>query len=264
MSESTAAEPATFPPPASGWLLLGVPILGLAVANGLIDIAARLALRWAVAHGQVPDLEQVYRAIREFSQASLLSGIYLYLVVFLMLSLLIPKHGKAAFGLYLRRVRPTLPIIGVLTGIICAFGVIYAQVLLLQNNVVKFHATKGEQALAAHSAFELPLILLMVSVLAPLIEEFYFRGLLLGWLRRRLNVVVSALISAALFALAHGHFLVHPGLEGWVITGLIGIVGLLLATLAIVGKSLWPSMAAHGAYNATLMLLPFVVRSFLH
>ncbi len=264
MSESTAAEPATFPPPASGWLLLGVPILGMAMATGLLVLGERLAIRWAEANGRIVDLLQMFRAIGQFSQVSILSGIYLYLVIFLMLSLLIPKHGKAAFGLYLRRVRPALPIIGVLTGIICAFGVIYAQVLLVQNNLVKFHATKGEQALAAHSAFELPLILLMVSVLAPLIEEFYFRGLLLGWLRRRVNVVLSALISAGLFALAHGHFLVHPGLEGWVITGLIGIVGLLLATLAIVGKSLWPSMAAHGAYNATLMLLPFVVRSFLH
>ncbi|MBI3160057.1 MAG: CPBP family intramembrane metalloprotease [Chloroflexi bacterium] len=42
-----------------------------------------------------------------------------------------------------------------------------------------------------------------VGVLAPLAEEFYFRGLLQGWFRQRLPALPAVTITALLFGLAH-------------------------------------------------------------
>ena len=59
-------------------------------------------------------------------------------------------------------------------------------------------------------------------ILAPLGEELLFRGALFGWLRRRLNAVLTIMLTAALFAIIHMMPVVFPltfvfGLgAGWV------------------------------------------------
>jgi membrane protease YdiL (CAAX protease family) len=78
-------------------------------------------------------------------------------------------------------------------------------------------------------------------VLAPLFEELAFRGLLFGTLRRKFTWSTSAVLSAAVFAIAHGY-------------GLLGFVsvfwsGLLWAWIYEKTGSLLPSLLAHAANN---------------
>jgi len=83
-------------------------------------------------------------------------------------------------------------------------------------------------------------------VLAPLFEELAFRGLLFGTLRRRFTWSTSALVSAGIFAVAHGY-------------GILGFVsvlwsGLLWAWVYEKTGSLLPSIVAHAANNLLVCL----------
>ena len=93
------------------------------------------------------------------------------------------------------------------------------------------------------------LAILSAVVAAPFFEEAVFRGLLFATFRRRFGLVVSALASALIFAVAHGY--------GWV--GLLSVLwsGALWAWSYERTKSLVPGMLAHAAVNllASLGLL---------
>ncbi len=136
-----------------------------------------------------------------------------------------------------------------------AFAVLttVALIQLYQRGLFRPHAADpGERMFGSGPSIQYPLILLTIAVIAPFVEEFYFRGIVLSWLRRKITVVPAVVASAAIFALLHFRYLTAPGLEGWILTGLIGMVGLVNATLAIRTGSLWPPFAFHAAYNGTL------------
>jgi hypothetical protein len=91
--------------------------------------------------------------------------------------------------------------------------------------------------------------LLALAVLAaPVFEEFIFRGLIFGGLRRTLGVAASVLASAAIFALVHPPIAVIP------VFGL-GVVAALVydRTRLLIGP-----MAAHAVYNAAVVGYQFV------
>ncbi len=83
-------------------------------------------------------------------------------------------------------------------------------------------------------------------IFAPIFEEIAFRGLLYAILRRRLSFAPAALLSASVFALAHGY-------------GFIGFVsvlwsGFLWAWLYEKTGSLIPGMIAHAMNNLLVCL----------
>lgn len=91
------------------------------------------------------------------------------------------------------------------------------------------------------SSWVLTVTLMEYVLFAPIFEELAFRGLLFGILRRRYRWGPAAVISAGIFAIAHGY-------------GLVGFVsvfwsGLLWAWIYEKTGSLVPSMAAHAINN---------------
>ena len=81
---------------------------------------------------------------------------------------------------------------------------------------------------------------------APVFEELAFRGLMFGVLRRRFHWWPAAVLSAALFALAHGY-------------GLIGFLsvfwsGMIWAWAYERTGSLWPGMIGHAVNNLLVCL----------
>lgn len=69
------------------------------------------------------------------------------------------------------------------------------------------------------SGIEMGLTLIDYLVFAPIFEEIVFRGILFGTLRRRFSFLQAALISAVVFALAHGY-----GVLGLVSVGTSGVI----------------------------------------
>jgi membrane protease YdiL (CAAX protease family) len=106
-----------------------------------------------------------------------------------------------------------------------------------------------------------PLLVLTAVLLAPVAEEVLFRGILFQGLRAQGGFWLAAVVSAALFTLAH---LGEDG--GWFAIGIIasGIfpLGLVFAALVERRGSLLVSIVAHASYNAigvaALILAPDV------
>jgi membrane protease YdiL (CAAX protease family)/uncharacterized RDD family membrane protein YckC len=115
-----------------------------------------------------------------------------------------------------------------------------------------FPATPANQCVNIREAYQgaLPLAVLGVAVIAPLVEEIVFRGMVFGWLRGRLPIGWAVVVSAALFSLEHIGFLQLTLFLPIFATGLV------LATLYHHAHSIWPTVLVHATFNlvATLVL----------
>ncbi|MEI7548312.1 MAG: CPBP family intramembrane glutamic endopeptidase [Actinomycetota bacterium] len=97
----------------------------------------------------------------------------------------------------------------------------------------------------AHGA-GLVMLVLVVAVGAPLVEELTYRGLLQGAFTRSTKVVTAVVVVAAWFAAIHFQPVNIPGLF---------VVGLVLGVCAHRTGRLGMSVMAHMAFNATGLLL---------
>jgi membrane protease YdiL (CAAX protease family) len=95
------------------------------------------------------------------------------------------------------------------------------------------------------------LALIGVAVVAPLVEEVLFRGVVFEWMRGRVALPVAVVGSAAVFAAAHVLY------RQWTLLPPIFAIGCVLALLYHYSRSLWPGIAVHASINtvATLALL---------
>jgi uncharacterized protein len=80
----------------------------------------------------------------------------------------------------------------------------------------------------------------VMAILAPVVEEAVFRGLLYGWIAGRWGTIAAWLVSSILFAVAH----VEPAHVILVLP-----LGLWFGWLRRRTDSLWPSLVAHVANN---------------
>jgi membrane protease YdiL (CAAX protease family) len=109
------------------------------------------------------------------------------------------------------------------------------------------HWTEGfDEAMIWGDPARLSSSLVETIMFAPILEEIVFRGLFFATLRRRFGFVASALISATVFAVAHGY-------------GLLGFVsvlwsGVLWAWVYERSGSVLPGMLAHMLNNAAVCL----------
>ncbi len=84
--------------------------------------------------------------------------------------------------------------------------------------------------------------LLLMVVLAPVVEELVFRGLLYRMLREQWGIAASVAVSAILFSLMHQGIIVSPQLAG----------GIIFALAYEWSRSLWVSIALHMGANGAV------------
>lgn len=98
----------------------------------------------------------------------------------------------------------------------------------------------------ARELFDAPgprwLLVALIVVGAPIVEELFFRGFLLRSLARRLDDVIAIAVGSAMFAATHFQLAQFPGLF---------IVGITFAALAYGSGRLGPAIVAHITFNAT-------------
>lgn len=95
--------------------------------------------------------------------------------------------------------------------------------------------------------------ILVLGILAPLVEELIFRGLLYGWLEGRWGWRVAFIVSSLAFAAAHYQW----GATGWyrlAYAAAILPLGLLFGWLRRRTDSLLPSFASHVINNSFAVL----------
>lgn len=127
--------------------------------------------------------------------------------------------------------------------------------LLEWAHLVTFHHTKVEELLQAHTVGQLLLTLTIAALFGPIVEEIYFRGMFLVWLRQNWSLPVAAAVNAILFALIHGDMLADPGIQGWIETISIGAVALVNVLWTVRTGSLWAAFIVHCTFNGLEVLI---------
>lgn len=137
---------------------------------------------------------------------------------------------------------------GVLVGVVVqlvALPLIYYPIL----RIVDVDPSEAAEQLVGliNTPLDVVLMVVIVAIAAPVVEEIFYRGLLLEALRQRLSDNVAVVVQALVFALAH--------MQGVQFVGLF-VVGLVLGYLKVRSGRLGPAIAAHFGFNAvTLGLL---------
>lgn len=105
------------------------------------------------------------------------------------------------------------------------------------------------------------LLALFGVLVAPLVEELFFRGFLYPALAKRLGTAVSIVLTAGAFAVIHQGQLAHA----WVPLSWLFIVGIVLTLVRARTKSVATSVLIHIGYNATLFTIVFIAtQGFRH
>ena len=91
-------------------------------------------------------------------------------------------------------------------------------------------------------------------LIAPVLEELFFRGMLFPTLRRGLGTVIAVLLTAAAFASIHGAQLGYA----WAPILSIFVVGLVLTIVRERTDSVAASVLTHSGYNFTLFALLWI------
>lgn len=92
----------------------------------------------------------------------------------------------------------------------------------------------------AESAWDVVLLVVIVGVIAPIVEEIFYRGLLQRSMQRRFGAWPGVVLTALLFGAAHMQLLQFPALA---------LAGLVFGIMAHRSGRLGPAMAAHLTFN---------------
>jgi len=142
--------------------------------------------------------------------------------------------------------RPSDPLVGIPVGVICQLVLVPIIYLPLQQFVSKKELEEPVKRVTdtAHGASFL-ILAVVVVVGAPIVEELFFRGLLLRSLSRRFGDVWAVAGSALIFGLVHFEKLQLPALVAF---------GVVLGVLAVKTRRLGPSIFAHAGFNLVTMI----------
>jgi membrane protease YdiL (CAAX protease family) len=241
------------------WTDIFVVVEAFLVWLGLIVLAVAVTVAALAAQGFTPDL--VRPAMAGFMRTSAFHhavSISLYLVFLYFFWRIARRVSTDALAARFRALPWPTVTIAALVGMALAVSVPLLSAYLANHHIIELVPTKSELKTVPHSPVEWVIALASVGLVAPLVEELYFRGIVLGWLMRKMPLAAAVLANAAIFGLVHFSFVDHAGLGGWYITGILALVGLVAGVLAVKTRSLWASFALHSAYNATLISLPLL------
>jgi hypothetical protein len=143
---------------------------------------------------------------------------------------------------------------GIRTGVVAYVAVIPPLVLcfMILAAVLRFFSVEPEpqevvQIYLKDSTQPYLLVLtLFVAVAGPVMEEIFFRGFAYSGLRKRFGVWPGAVLSSAVFAALHMH---------WVAFFPIFFLGMFLTALYETSGSLVPSIIAHALHNTVMVVL---------
>jgi uncharacterized protein len=97
------------------------------------------------------------------------------------------------------------------------------------------------------------MLVLLAVIVAPVVEEFVFRGLLFRSIADRYGFWIGAIVSAVPFGLTHSG--VGSAADVWFLRITLMIVGVVLAWIHWRRRNLMANIVAHGTFNAIQVVL---------
>lgn len=147
------------------------------------------------------------------------------------------------FGFYFRWIDP---LVGLPIGVVCQLVLVPLIYLPMQQFVSQHDLEEPVRRVtdSAHGGGYIALTIVVV-VGAPIVEELFFRGLVLRSLQRRFGDTWAVLGSALLFGLAHFEWLQLPPLIA---------LGIILGAMAVKTKRLGLAIFTHAGFNLVTMV----------
>lgn len=219
-------------------LFLGMQVLVM------VPVTVSLAIRAALEHKTI-DEDAVYALIEGNTMTfSLISGLLT------LMAILIFYRGcgkKPSEALWIRRVpAPTL-----WEGAALAPGLYFVVAMALFALPEAWLESYSEASAGLDSGGVLGV--LAVVVVAPVVEEFIFRGLIMTRLSKAMPGWLAILLSAAIFGLCHGH-------PVWFAYAFV--LGAVFGLMDWRAGSIWPSILGHVAFNAIGQIFTFLRQIF--
>jgi hypothetical protein len=148
------------------------------------------------------------------------------------------------------QVRPIDVPIGVVAGLASQFILVpalsYPWIWLLGRKSADLAQPAQDLAAKATDPLGAVLLVLIVAIGAPIVEEVFFRGLLQRSLLRRVGPILAVAGSGLFFGLTHFELLQLPALVGF---------GVVLGVLAFRSGRLGPGIFAHLSFNAVTVAI---------
>jgi membrane protease YdiL (CAAX protease family) len=213
------------------------PLLGiLFVVVGYALISAVVGVAIGIAGGNVDDLQnnQPLTIVLTLALDAVLITAPIVIVTWIA-----GRPNPAAFGLRVPEWRNAL---GSLVTVYISFWIIAGVVALILGDAKDqqiVNDLKAEESLAVLGGFYV-----MTCLVAPLAEEFFFRGFLFKVLWERSNVIVATLATGAAFGLVH-----KPGGD-WIGVAVLAVFGCALCLLFWRTASLLPCIMLHSLHNS--------------
>lgn len=153
------------------------------------------------------------------------------------------KVGLREAGLEPVSLRVMLNMIPLGMGVLFLNGIVIAASRLLFTDV----PTASEQVLSGElpTAGEFALVTFIVVGVAPVVEEFLFRGLLMRYFLSKMSAGFAIVATAFAFAVFHATLVLIPALF---------VLGLFLGWQAHKHNSVYPAIALHAVNNAIAMI----------
>lgn len=135
----------------------------------------------------------------------------------------------------------------------------FAVTVIFLLAVTLFEITLGGKCFSGASLSSLPVVLALLQlVISPLLEELFFRGLVMRELMALLPTYPATALTSLLFVCAHlPNWLSHGGLTQAMIANAFRVFALsvVACSLSAMTKSIWPPTVAHIANNILSSLL---------
>ncbi len=236
------------PPPWSvsaavaGWIAAAaVTVVAQLVLESVWALPAGLGAAAARAGVQAAEGAQPDRLELEYWQFTVLQ-LPLWLTLAVVTWAVVRRHGlrlRAALGFSQRWFDVPL---GLACGLAAQFLIIPLVYLPLARYIDSEDVEEPARRIMAlaENATAAGVVVIAVVLIAPFVEEMYFRGLLLRALWGRMGRGLTVLLSAVLFGLAHVQLLQLPALV---------VFGLVAGFLVVATNRLAPAMWAHAAFN---------------
>ncbi|HJW41473.1 MAG TPA: CPBP family glutamic-type intramembrane protease, partial [Rhizomicrobium sp.] len=203
----------------------GGNLLGVVLAF-LAGIAAVLI---AMLYGFHPTAGNLSRTFRENFWANQVAIVLSDLGFLAGIWLVARRRIERPTGRYFTPVSLRNMVLAAASGILLSILLNGGNELLERAFHLAFKETDIERVLEPHSPAQLVVALGAIALFAPFVEEYFFRGLFFDWVKRWGGSWIATAITAAAFAIAHGHFYVHPGAQGWIYTAELFVAGIVLA-----------------------------------
>lgn len=139
-----------------------------------------------------------------------------------------PAHSPKRFGFYLAPFLLALPVNVIYVLFLERFFPSFLERMMEAGNL-------PENFMSSPDPVSLLLLFLSVVVMAPIVEEIAFRGVLYNLLNKTLPLWVSALISSVIFGILHGTTFLQTAIIGLVLAFIYQITGDL--KVAIIGHA---------------------------